>query len=414
MPREMFSVGTINCYGDIRMRILLVNHFPLTGSGSGVYTSNLANSLVKLGHEVCAVFPENQQVDDSEQFRVSPVYFTSGTNEKLEGALPFNFPCFTTHPRSLFSFEDMTPHQLDEYISAFRSAIEKEIENFKPDVLHCGHIWVLADVCTEFGLPTVITSHGTDLMGIQKSSKLAEYAFSAAERCYAIISISKENLFNLNEVLPKFKDKFHLITNGYNPDVFYPEGVNKNDVLRSFGIDENYEKIISFAGKFAHFKGIDVLLKANQIYDSDDTATILAGDGELFDEMTNLKEQLNLQNTFFIHNQTHDKLRQLYSIADVSLVPSRNEPFGLVAIEAGACGAPIVASKSGGLLDIVKDDTGMLFEQDNFKELAQCVKRILDGEIEFDRQNIAKVTYSNFSQDIYTKKLIEQVYLPNL
>ena len=47
------------------MRILIVNHFPLSGSGSGVYTANLANALKRQGHEVAVVFPENRAVYDS-------------------------------------------------------------------------------------------------------------------------------------------------------------------------------------------------------------------------------------------------------------------------------------------------------------------------------------------------------------
>ncbi len=392
------------------MKILLVNHFPLTGSGSGVYTANIANSLVKLGHEVHAIFPENQILEERLAFKTSPVYFTGDSSEKIQDALDFNFPCFTTHPRSTFTFEEMTNSQLEQYTSAFRKVISKEIETFKPDVLHCGHIWILASICTEFGLPTIITSHGTDLMGIQSGSKFLNFALDAAEKSSAIIAISKGNLKLLEESLPQFKDKFYLITNGYNPDVFYPDKLSKEQVLRNFGIDKKYDKIVSFAGKFANFKGVDTLLQANKLYDRDNTATILAGDGDLFDEMTDLKQKLALQNTFFIHNQPHNKLRELYSVADVSLVPSRNEPFGLVAIEAGACGAPIIASKSGGLLDIVTNTTGMFFEQDNEKELAKCVEKILSGEVLFYRETIAKTTYSNFSQDNFTKKLVDEVY----
>lgn len=397
------------------MRVLLVNHFPLTGSGSGVYTANIANSLCKLGHDVCVIYPENCETHEDHAFKTRPVFFSSSdskdkTSLDSNKKLPFNFPCFTTHPRSNFTFEEMSDEQLNAYTSAFQLAIEDEIEKFKPDVLHCGHIWILSEICSRLELSLVITSHGTDLMGIQNSPTLAEYALDAAKKCNAIISISKGNLKLLKDVLPDHSEKFHLITNGYNSDVFYPEKITLKEVLETFEIKGNYAHVISFAGKFANFKGIDVLLRANAIYDRDDTATILAGDGELFDEMAKLKNELGLKNTFFIHNQPHDKLRKLYSAADVSLVPSRNEPFGLVAIEAGACGAPIIASKSGGLLDIVTPKTGLFFEQENHEELAKCVQDILDKKSNFDRKRIAEETYSHFSQDIFTRQLVEEVY----
>lgn len=88
------------------MRVLLINHFPLTGSGSGVYTKNIADSLVKKDNQVCMIFPENQKVKSSfENIKYHPVYFKD--KEKIEGGLEFNFPCFTTHPRSVKQFYDL-------------------------------------------------------------------------------------------------------------------------------------------------------------------------------------------------------------------------------------------------------------------------------------------------------------------
>lgn len=399
------------------MRVLLLNHFPLTGSGSGVYTANLATSLTKLGVRVKAIFPDNTTPQEKYSFDIEPVNFNNDQLQseqepsEISDKLSFNFPCFTTHPRSLQTFDDLKDEQLDQYIEAFRNAIKNAIETFKPDIIHCGHIWILPAIASEFDIPVVITCHGTDLMGIE-SSKLSDFGRKAASQASAIVSISKGNLEKLESVLPEHKDKFHLLTNGFNDDVFYPEKVSKEECLSLFGIEGNYEKIVSFAGKFAHFKGIDVLLRANAIYDEEKVATILAGDGELFDELSKLKDELNLKNTFFIHNQPHNKLRALYSAADVSLVPSRNEPFGLVAIEAGACGAPVIASNSGGLKDIIKKETGLLFEQENASELATCVQRVLGGEILFDREKVACATKENFSQDEKTKLLIEEVYKP--
>ena len=62
------------------MKILLVNHFPLTGSGSGVYNANIAHSLIRKGHDVRIVMPENIKVSDP---NLHPVYFTD--KEKIEG-----------------------------------------------------------------------------------------------------------------------------------------------------------------------------------------------------------------------------------------------------------------------------------------------------------------------------------------
>ena len=100
------------------MRILMIIHFPLEGSGSGTYTKNLATQLVKLGHEVCVILPVNTlDIPQYEGVRLHPVFFTNPDNPQATSAdaLPFNFPCFTTHPVSVVAFADLTAGQMDAY-----------------------------------------------------------------------------------------------------------------------------------------------------------------------------------------------------------------------------------------------------------------------------------------------------------
>ena len=63
-------------------------------------------------------------------------------------------------------------------------------------------------------------------------------------------------------------------------------------MLKSLGINKNYEKIVSFVGKLTNFKGIDILLKACKIYEDENTLTVIAGNGELFEELNQLKRDL--------------------------------------------------------------------------------------------------------------------------
>lgn len=120
------------------MRVLLINHLPLVGSGSGVYTSNLAKALKKLGHDVCIIIPENEtkniENEEFKSFKIHPVYFKN--EEEIPGQLDFNFPCFTSHPRSVVNYFDITDEQLKEMCIAFDNAIKQEIDEFKPDVIH--------------------------------------------------------------------------------------------------------------------------------------------------------------------------------------------------------------------------------------------------------------------------------------
>lgn len=107
------------------MKVLMVNHFPLEGSGSGTYTKNIAAHLTKQGHEVCAVFPENSPSADIPGVRLIPVMFSAkGAKRRTKKEhLPFNFPCFTTHPRSTTTFADLSSEEFAQYLAAFDAAI---------------------------------------------------------------------------------------------------------------------------------------------------------------------------------------------------------------------------------------------------------------------------------------------------
>ena len=391
------------------MKILLMCHFPLTGSGSGVYTLNIAHALAKLGHEVRIIVPENQPPEDYGAFGVHPVYFNGCTEE----ALGFNFPCFTTHPRSTQTFYDLSERELDAYEAAFRRAIEEEIRTFSPDVIHCGHAWLQPAYAADYDIPLVVTIHGTDLIGYEKIARghdsstflFRDAAKRSLEEAAAIITISQENDALVRRLFPDEAPKCHLILNGYNSDVFYPDDVTRANVLAEHGIAGSFDHLVSFAGKFAHFKGIDVLLRGVAELQrarperAGDTAFVLAGDGELFEDMNVLAAELGVANVHFVRNQPHDALRRLYSAADVSLLTSRKEPFGLVIIEAMACGAPVIGSNDGGAVDIITPEVGLLFESENAIDLAAKMDAVLDGNVTFDRAAVAAYARRRFSQD---------------
>lgn len=262
-------------------------------------------------------------------------------------------------------------------------------------------------IAAEFGLPLVITCHGTDIQGFVESDRYHDYCNKAADACGAIICISEKNAKEARESYPKNANKTIIMPNGYDSQIFYPEKIDRDDVLASHGIKKHYKNLVSFAGKFAHFKGIDILLKAAAIYEDEDTATVLAGDGALFGEMEKLREDLGLQNVYFIHNQPQDQLRKLYSVADVSLAPSRNEPFGLVVIEANACGTPVIGTNDGGIAGILTDETGILINPEDPKSLAKEVEAVLSKSKIIDRDTCAELTKQRFSQDSLILKTVE-------
>ena len=247
------------------MKILLVNHFPLEGSGSGTYTRNLALHLAKRGHSVCVVFPENEQPPELDGVQLRQVRFSRYVPQV--GALPFNFPCFTTHPRSVTTFADLDGGELAQYLTAFDAAITQAVEEFRPDIIHAQHIWCLAWLAAKHGVPTVVTTHGTDLMGCEKWREFRGFAELAAKSCKRVIAVSGDNMRALHRALPHTAGKTVMLRNGYNEDVFFPVEADKKALMDELGIEYNGEQIVLFVGKLTAFKGVDTLLRAAKLYE---------------------------------------------------------------------------------------------------------------------------------------------------
>lgn len=388
------------------MKVLIVNHFPLVGSGSGIYVMNIAKSLIKKGHEVCIIMPENTtKIMKIDKVKIHPVFFFR--EEIIEGQLDFNFPCMDPHPRSSFLFKDMTKNQIEQYEAAFRRAIEEEINEFNPDIIHAQHIWIITGLAVDYKIPVIVTSHGSDIMGYYQTDKYHTYTEKSVKGCKKIIAISKNNKEKINEIYSEYKNKIAEIPNGYNPELFYREEYNKEEVLKFFNINKKYDKIVCFAGRFAKNKGIDILLKSAQIYEQDNILTIIAGDGKEYKSLKLLKEKLKLKNVIFVGDQKQEMLRKIYNISNVSVVPSREEAFGLVALEAIACGTPVIATKQGGMIDFVTEDVGTLIEKDNVEQLANEIKKILNKEKEFDKDYLQNYAKNNYSQEKLMDKLLE-------
>jgi glycosyltransferase involved in cell wall biosynthesis len=102
------------------------------------------------------------------------------------------------------------------------------------------------------------------------------------------------------------------------------------------------------------------------------------------------------------------ELREIYNISDVCAVPSRQEAFGLVALEAIACGTPVVASNQGGIPDFVTKEVGTLIETENVEQLAIAIIEIIDKKKKYNSRKLSKHAKNNYMQDLLIDKLIEE------
>ena len=157
---------------------------------------------------------------------------------------------------------------------------------------------------------------------------------------------------------------------------------------KAIGFDPG-RPLILFVGRIQPLKGPDVAIRALAELDRPDAQLAIVGGSSgrgghheaanahaLVDEL-GLRDQVH-----FIEPQPHHILSSWYRASDIVLVPSRSESFGLVALEAAACGIPVVASAVGGLLSLVDDgETGFLIEGRKPADYARAMAKILDDEL---------------------------------
>merc|ERR1719382_1102446 len=126
-----------------------------------------------------------------------------------------------------------------------------------------------------------------------------------------------------------------------------------------------YSKMVLFVGKFASWKRLDAVLQSAKVYEESDPkiVTVIAGTGgpkDILKYHSMAYEKLGLRNTYFVGSMNQVQLRELCTVADIGVFPSKKEPFGMVFIECMACGTPVIGAASGGPLSFVTEAVGTL------------------------------------------------------
>jgi D-inositol-3-phosphate glycosyltransferase len=171
--------------------------------------------------------------------------------------------------------------------------------------------------------------------------------------------------------------------------------MDRRTARQKLGLAEN-GKIVLYVGRFDARKGIETLLNAVGhpiVKNHQNLQVLVVGGGSTqvdSDEFLRLKNIVQAkglsQHITFVGQVEHAQLACYYAAADVCVVPSHYEPFGLVAVEAMACGTPVVASDIGGLrYSIVPEETGLLVPPEEDEGFATAINRILSDSQERDR-----------------------------
>lgn len=224
-------------------------------------------------------------------------------------------------------------------------------------------------------LKLVISIHGADFFPGGKSQKKYSRTIKVLLRfCDCIVAPSNAFLCDFLSLFPDLKRKSLFIHNAVDLSEFAAPCLQSKD-------ETQRKKILSIAAHNEK-KGLDVLLRAFLLVSNRKPRLdlLLAGDGPLRPQLEELAKTLKIDSQVkFLGYQQRDQITRLLHECDLFVLPSRSEPFGIVVIEALACGKAIVASNVGGIAEIITNgENGILVDPDDPVALAQAIYNVLD------------------------------------
>jgi len=240
-----------------------------------------------------------------------------------------------------------------------------------------------------YGVPHIVTTHSIEPLRPWKAEQLGGgYALSswcervAVESAAAVVAVSEGMRADVMAAYPAVSpERVRVIRNGIDTTEYAPDP--GTDVIDRFGIDPARPTVV-FVGRITRQKGLPVLLRAAGALDPGTQLVIAAGQPdtpELAAEVTTLVEQLQAARSGVIWLSgmlAKREVIQLLSHATVFACPSLYEPLGIVNLEAMACGTAVVASRVGGIPEVVADgETGLLVPPGDPVALADALNTVV-------------------------------------
>jgi len=360
--------------------LIIANSFPHKNClYGGIFVKNLVDSIAENFNNIYVIAPTPHLPEFFGKFDWIPGSWQKGinpTNYSYKNILVY-FPNFFVPPLNFLR----ETYAEEAYKSTVKLISEK---NISFDIIHAHFIYyagyVGAKLKEKYKKPLIITGHGDDVYSLpfkyKHFEKMAKYALGNADY---VTTVSKSNYEKLIE-LGVDKEKVTVIPNSYDKNIFKPI---PEDCKEGLNIPKN-KKIILSVGMLEEIKGHEYLIKAmKKVIDKEkDVLCIIVGSGQLKSKLQRLINDLNLNDYVkLVGAKQHDEIPLWMNASDLFVLPSLNESFGIVQIEAMACGKPVVATRNGGSEEIVVNEKlGYLVESKNSDDLAEKILMTLDKE----------------------------------
>jgi D-inositol-3-phosphate glycosyltransferase len=398
--------------------------------GQNVYVRQVGEALAKLGWQV-DMFTRKSSPNDATIVEHTPYCRTIRLTAGPETYIPRD---------ELFQY-------MPEFVDALQKFQQKEGTNYP--LAHTNYWmsgWVGMELQRRQNIQLIHTYHSLGAVKFQAVSDIPAIAQTRLavekqilEQAHCVVATSPQEFDDLENLVSRL-GKIDVIPCGTDVSTFRP--ISKADARQQLGISTK-EKVVLYVGRFDRRKGIETLVRATselraQLEQSEEIdpqhlkLMVVGGsdpqeaDGIERRRIEEIVTELDLNaNTEFVGMVGHDRLALYYTAADVCVIPSHYEPFGLVAIEAMACGTPVVASAVGGLkFTVISEETGLLVPPHDVGKFAHAIGRILTDDLwaRKIRKQAATRVQQNFSwtgvaiqlSDLYRRLLAQSLLSPGI
>jgi glycosyltransferase involved in cell wall biosynthesis len=332
----------------------------------------LAKKIIFLGYDVEVVGPHEKGLPFYERVEDVPIYrFRYGLDR--HETLAYRGSMHQLVKKSFFNKLIFIFFLLSFFWKALKLAQKPETK-----LIHA-HWWIPsgligAMVSLVSGKPLLVTTHGTDIMVLKTSGPLrilASFVFNRAAHITVVSNFLKKRL---TSVIPIPSTKITVRPMPVNIEQFSPSEKKRTE----------RRKTILCVARYTKQKRLNTLIEAVSLLKEEglDFKAILIGEGE---EEENLRKMIQTQDLSeeitLLPLMSQQELSRYYRESDVVVLPSVDEGFGLVLVEAQLCHTPVIGTDSGGILDIIEHEkTGLLFPPGEAHSLAYSIKHILTDE----------------------------------
>ena len=344
------------------MRILILNYeFPPMGGGAAYASYNLSKQLAMRGHDVTVLASRygdqpKREIQDNVRIIRCLSWRKSIHDCGLRGAFTYLLSAATT----LISLRRRNSFDIVHYFFSFPTGLL----SYLPYAFRKA--------------PFVVSLRGSDVPGYDPYNKKIEVLHGLMlplnkgvwKRAASVVALSSSLRRLAHAKLPQ--KKIEVIPNGIESDLFHP--------CRS-DTDGNHKHRFITVSRLINRKGIDLILQALADLNDDSIELLIVGTGNYERQLKHLVRDLGLEETVRFHGYCpREELPDLYNKACAFILPSRVESFGMVFVEAMACGLPVIGANTGGVVDLVEDDCGILVDNGDVEQIKNAIVQIKRSE----------------------------------